>query len=162
MTDRAKAIIFDILGDSVAGATVLDLFAGSGSLGLEALSRGAREVTFVENGPWALRTIRENLKRLGLEKKAILLRRNAFRAMGALEGEGKTFSLVFLDPPYNKGLVKKALLRLDQSDIVAPLTQVILHRSRQEKLPAGLAGLELLRERQVGQACLSFLSGRKY
>lgn len=161
MTDRAKAIIFDTLGDSVAGATVLDLFSGSGSLGLEALSRGAQEATFVEHGPWALGSLRENLRRLGMEKRACLLSRDVFRALRAFEQQGRTFALIFLDPPYNKGLVKKILLRLDQSDIVTPLTQLILHRSRQEKLPDDLEGLGLLREKQVGQACLSFFTRRK-
>ena len=162
MTDRAKETIFNILGESVVGATVLDLFAGCGSLGLEALSRGAREVTFVEKGPWAVKTISLNLKRLGLEKKALLLRQDVFPTLRTFGRERRTFSLVFLDPPYNKGLVKKILLRLDQSDIVSPLTQLTLHRSRQEKLPANLERLGVLREKQVGQACLSFLFRRKY
>jgi len=143
------------------GAAVLDLFAGSGGLGLEALSRSAREVTFVEKGPWALRSIRENLRRLGVEGKARLLHRDVFRALRTLEREGQTFGLIFLDPPYNKGVVKKILLLLDQSDIVTPLTQLILHRSRQEKLPDNLEKLELFREKQVGQACLSFFTRRK-
>ena len=161
MTDRAKETLFNILGELVMGASVLDLFAGSGSLGVEALSRGALEVTFVEKAPWALKTIRENLKRLELEEKALILPGDVLRALESFERKGKTFSLVFLDPPYNKGLVKKILLRLDQSDIVTPLTQLIVHRSRQEKLPDHLERLQLLRERQIGQACLSFLSRRQ-
>lgn len=160
MTDRAKETIFNILGESVVQASVLDLFAGSGSLGLEALSRGASDVTFVDKGPWALRSIRENLKRLGLQKKAFLSGRGVFPALKIFEREGRKFSLVFLDPPYNKGLVKKILLRLDPSDIVTPLTQLVLHRSRQEKLPEDLEKLHLLREKQMGQSCLSFLSRR--
>jgi len=159
MTDRNKEIIFGILGESVTGARVLDLFAGSGSLGLEALSRGAAHVTFVENGNWAHKPLRENLRNLGLEKKGELVRQNVFRCLKALQRKGEVFTLIFLDPPYNQGLVKKILNLLDRSDIVTPLTQLIVHRSRQEKLPEALQRLKVLREKQIGQACLSFLSG---
>ena len=161
MTDRAKETIFNILGDRVPGAHVLDLFAGSGSMGIEALSRGADSVTFVENGPWAMKSLRSNLDQLGLKNKSRIIRKNAFRAFNELEQKGEIFSLIFLDPPYNKGLVKKLLNRLDRSDIVSPLTQLLLHHSRQEKLPEPLENFVLLREKRLGQACLSFLSRRK-
>lgn len=158
MTDRAKEMIFDILGTSVADGSVLDLFAGSGSLGLEALSRGAEEVVFVEKAPWGLKSIRENLFQLGLKDKAAVIVSDALLACRRLEKKGKTFTQIFLDPPYNKGLVKKMLICLDRSAIVTPLTQIIVHHSRQEKLPEKLENLVLLREKKVGQACLSFLS----
>ena len=160
MMDRAKEMIFNILGESVVDARVLDLFAGSGSLGLEALSRGAVEATFVEKGPWAQKVIRENLEKLGLRGKACLLRKDVFSAICSLERKGETFTLIFLDPPYNQGLAKKILNRLDRSDIVTPLTQLILHHSRQEKLPELLESLKVLRDKRIGQACLSFLSKR--
>ena len=161
MTDRAKEVIFDILGETIVGTQVLDLFAGSGSLGLEALSRGAGHVTFVESGSWAKKSIWENLKNLGLEERALFLNQDIFRSLPMLQKRGKTFTLIFLDPPYNQGLVKKTLNLLDRSDIVTPLTQLIVHRSRQEKLPETLQRLKVLREKQIGQACLSFLSRRE-
>ncbi len=160
MTDRAKETIFNILGETVSGGMVLDLFSGSGSLGLEALSRGASHVTFVEKGPWARKSILENLKQLHLEKKATFLEWDVFRALRTLDKKGKTFTLIFADPPYNQGLVKKILNQLDHSDIFTSLTQLVLHRSRQEKLPDSLENLRVLREKQIGQACLSFLSRR--
>ena len=159
MTDRAKEVIFGILGETVAGAQVLDLFAGSGSMGLEALSRGANHVTFVEKGDWAQKPLKKNLTSLGLEKKATLFNEDVFRCLRKLQKRGETFTLIFLDPPYNEGLVQKALNELVHSDIVTPLTQLIVHRSRQEKLPETLQRLKVLREKQIGQACLSFLSG---
>ena len=161
MTDRAKEMIFNILGQTVQGTTVLDLFAGSGSLGLEALSRGAKEVVFVENGTWAVKTIYQNLERLRLNKNASVMTQDVFKALKRLEREEKKFALIFLDPPYNQGVVKKILIQLECSDIVTPLTQIVLHHSRQEKLPETLERLEVLREKRFGQACLSFLSGRK-
>lgn len=161
MMDRARETIFNILGESVAGAKILDLFAGSGSLGLEALSRGASHVIFVEKGPWARKSIRENLKRLNLEKKAGVISQDVFRAIRGLERKGETFDFIFLDPPYNQGLVKKILNQLDRSVIVTSLTQLVLHRSRQEKLPESLENLTIFREKRIGQACLSFLSRRR-
>jgi len=161
MTDRAKETIFNILGETVEGARVLDLFAGSGSLGLEALSRGAIHVTFVEKGLWAQKSIQVNLRRLHLQKNAQLLRQSVFQALKSLQRRHETFSLIFLDPPYNKGLVKKILNLLDRSAIVTPLTQLVVHRSRQEKLPETFERLRVMREKPIGQACLSFLSGEK-
>jgi 16S rRNA (guanine(966)-N(2))-methyltransferase RsmD len=158
MSDRMRETLFNILGSEVQGARVLDLFAGSGSLGLEALSRGASEVTFVEGGIWAQKTLSKNLGDLGLESRGRLLGQEVFSALRQVSQKGEKFSLIFLDPPYNKGLVKKLLIHLDHSDILAPFTQVIVHRSRQEKLPEPLERLKVLREKEIGQACLSFLS----
>jgi 16S rRNA (guanine(966)-N(2))-methyltransferase RsmD len=161
MMDRVKETIFNILGESVSGANVLDLFAGSGSLGIEALSRGANRATFVEQGPWALKSLGQNLEQLDLTNRATVVRQDVFRALRTLERKRDTFSIIFLDPPYNQGLVKKILNRLGHSAIVTPLTQLILHRSRQEKLPETLESLELFREKPIGQACLSFLSMKR-
>lgn len=161
MMDRIKETIFNILGETVRGARVLDLFAGSGSLGMEALSRGAREVTFVEKNSWGLRCIRENLKALGLEGRARLFAQDTSRALRRLEKSRETFELIFLDPPYNQGLVKKLLNQLDQSDILTRFSKLVVHHSRQEKLPEDLERLEVLREKRFGQACLSFLSERE-
>ena len=161
MMDRVREMVFNILGDFVKDASILDVFAGCGSIGLEALSRGADEVTFVENGPWALKTLHQNLERLELKDRAVVLTIDVEKALKRLQHQHKNFSIIFLDPPYNQGLVKKILLHLDQSDIVTPLTQIILHHSRQEKLPESLEKLQVLREKRIGQACLSFLSGGK-
>lgn len=161
MTDRGKEMIFNILGDTVVGIKVLDLFAGSGSLGIEALSRGARGVTLVENGPWSRKSLVGNLEKLGLRDKTRIIFKDIFRALGGLEKEGENFTLIFLDPPYNQGLVKKILNRLERSAIVTPLTQIVLHHSRQEKLPEPLKSFVVIRQTRLGQACLSFLSRRE-
>lgn len=161
MTDKNRETIFNVLGETVAGAEVLDLFAGSGSMGLEALSRGAAEIVFVEDSLAAQKTILENVKRLGLGGKIRLLALDALDAVKILEKHGKKFTLIFLDPPYCQGLVKKVLNALDRSVIVPPHSQLIVHRARQEELPEGLQSIQLLREKKIGQACLSFLSGKE-
>jgi 16S rRNA (guanine966-N2)-methyltransferase len=104
-SDRVREAIFNLLinahGNPVAGARVLDLFAGTGALGLEALSRGAGEVTFVDDGPKALALIRANIAKMRAEGETRLLRQDALR-LGPNPGAG--YGLVFLDPPYGKGL----------------------------------------------------------
>ena len=108
-SDRVREALFNILinahGDPVTGARVLDLFAGTGALALEALSRGAAEAVLVDDGAKAGRLIAENITKCGAEARARVLRRDATR-LGAADG---AFDLVFLDPPYGKGLGARAL-----------------------------------------------------
>jgi 16S rRNA (guanine966-N2)-methyltransferase len=110
-SDRLRETVFNILahgyGDAVAGARVLDLFAGTGAMGLEALSRGAAFALFVDNGAAARGLIRENVEALGLGGQSRLFRRDATR-MGPA-GPNEPFSLVFCDPPYGQGLAERAL-----------------------------------------------------
>lgn len=156
MTDRSKETIFNILGSLVNGKRVLDLYAGSGSLGLEALSRGALEVTFVDRADWATRVIRKNLDLLNLTRKAEILEGDVLRMIARLERKAQTFSLIFVDPPFQQGMVKKTLIKLDQSAIVAPFAQVVVGHTRHEELPESLGTLKLTRTKKIGQACLSF------
>ena len=157
MTDRAKETVFNILAGLVQGKHVLDLYAGSGSLGLEALSRGAFDVAFVDRADWAVRTIRKNLAVLELAKPTRILEGDVLRMIKRLEKEGEMFSLIFVDPPYNQGLVKKTLLALDQSAILTPFAQIVVGHSKQEPLPESFATLELTRTKKIGQGCISFL-----
>ena len=120
VTDRTKETIFNVLGMLCESVTVLDLFAGSGSLGIEALSRGAKEVWFVDSAQAATSCIARNLKTLMLESSAHILQMPVFEALKRLENQGEKFNLIFMDPPYNKGLIKKVLHRIDHSDIVTP------------------------------------------
>lgn len=157
MTDRAKETVFNILAGLVQGKHILDLYSGSGSLGLEALSRGALDVTFVDRAEVAVKIIQKNLTELGLTKKARVIQGDVGRVIKKLEKERVMFSLIFVDPPYNQGLVKKTLIELDRSDIVTPFAQIVVGHSRQEELPDSLQALELTRTKRIGQACLSFL-----
>jgi 16S rRNA (guanine(966)-N(2))-methyltransferase RsmD len=156
MTDRSKETLFNILGGLVDGKHVLDLYAGSGSLGLEALSRGASDVTFVDRADWAVRVIRQNLEELKLEDAAEVMEGDALRAIDRLQKRGRKYSLIFVDPPFNKGLVKKTLLKLGQSDIVAPFAQIVVGHNRLEPLPESFQSFNLTRTKKIGQNCLSF------
>jgi len=157
MTDRTKETLFNIVGSFVFGKHVLDLYAGSGSLGLEALSRGAISATFVDQAPWAQKVIEKNLASLGISNQGTILMRDISSAVKKLEKTGQGFSLIFVDPPFMKGLVKKTLMRLDASDIVLPFAQVVVGHMWREELPnAELKNLKWVRTKRIGQACLSF------
>jgi len=138
-TDRVREALFShLLGghysDPVTGARVLDLFAGTGALGLEALSRGADAVVFVDDGRKAGQLIRENIEKCGAAGETRLIRRDATR-LGACEGA--PFDLVFLDPPYGKGLGEKALAAALKGGWIAPGALVVWEESTAPTLPGG-------------------------
>ena len=158
MTDRTKETLFNIVGSFVFGKHILDLYAGSGSIGLEALSRGALSATFVDRAPWAKSSILKNLAALGLEREGLLLSMDVLAGIRKLDRTGRAFSLVFVDPPFDKGLVRKTLLKLDASEIVQPFGQVVVGHSNREAIPhEELTKLKLVRTKKIGQASLSFL-----
>jgi len=156
--DRVKEAIFDILFD-VAGARVVDLFAGTGSMGIEALSRGAASAVFVEEWQPAARAIRDNLGRCGFAERARVVRADVARALGALSRRGESFDLAFVDPPYLEGLVNPTLRRLASSGILEDgATVVVEHHPREPVSPP--EGLVLTDSRKYGQTCVSFLRKR--
>ncbi len=157
MTDRTKETLFNIVGSFVFGKHVLDLYAGSGSLGLESLSRGAISATFVDQAPWAKKVIEKNLANLGISSQGRILMMDMLPAVRKLEKTEQGFSLIFVDPPFMKGMVKKTLMRLDASDIVLPFAQVVVGHMWREELPnAELKNLKWIRTKRIGQTCLSF------
>jgi 16S rRNA (guanine966-N2)-methyltransferase len=115
-TDRIKETLFNILMPEIPGCHFLDLFAGSGGIGIEALSRGASSCCFVDNSRKAVNVIRGNLMFTKLDRSATVLQMDAVSAAGALSG---SFDVIFMDPPYGRGLEKDVLARLRTSDCIA-------------------------------------------
>ena len=129
-TERARAGLFDWLGTCVAGARVLDLFAGSGALGIEALSRGALEVVFVERARGALRALSRNCRELGLEEQARVLAASAPEALSQLRAEASRFDLVLADPPYQEEDLWEGVAGSPQlPGLLAPGSVLVLERS---------------------------------
>jgi 16S rRNA (guanine(966)-N(2))-methyltransferase RsmD len=155
---RLKKSLFDILAPRLPGARVLDLFAGAGALGLEALSRGAAQVTFVERNRAAADTIRKNLERLGLDQEAELLRRETTAAIGFLASREQTFDIIFLDPPYRSDLHAPLLQRIGAGSLVSPGGLVIMEHHHKTALADHYGGLTKVREVRAGESCLSFYS----
>jgi len=153
---RLKKSLFDILAPVLPGSRVLDLFAGAGGLGLEALSRGAAHVTFVERDRGAADTIRKNLERLGLSEKAELLRREARSAIGLLAERQETFDIILLDPPYRSDQHASLLQRIGAASVVKLEGVVILEHHHKTSLADSYAGLTKVREVRAGESSLSF------
>jgi 16S rRNA (guanine966-N2)-methyltransferase len=154
ISDRVKESLFNILGAQVDGARVLDLFAGTGSVGIEALSRHAAEAVFVEINPKAVATIRDNLSRTRLQESARVVRADVFKY---LSGEPTPFDLIYVAPPQYQGLGSKALLALDAKPGWLGLAgQVVLQIFPKELEVLPLANLWLARQRQYGSSLLCF------
>lgn len=159
--DKARQAVFNILehaawAPSLAGARVLDLFAGSGALGLEALSRGAAFCIFVETDPEARGVIRDNVEALGLFGKARIHRRDATDLGAMPAADGPPYSLVFLDPPYAKGLGEQALAGLVAGGWLTPQALIVFERGSDEPDPVA-PGYEALDVRDYGAARVHFL-----
>jgi len=160
-SDRVKESIFNILREKIEGGMVLDLFAGTGNLGIEALSRGAKKVIFVEKGRHALGLIQRNLAQFGLEGRSEVIPTDANRAIGILKQRGKTFDLIFMDPPYEKGLIEETLTKLNSHQIYHRDSILVIEHHRRELLPPIINRWNLIRQRQMGDTVISFLTPRE-
>jgi 16S rRNA (guanine966-N2)-methyltransferase len=128
-TDRIKETLFNMIQYDVPNATFLDLFSGSGAIGIEALSRGAEHAYFVEKNKEAIRCIETNLKKCKLEEDATVMAVDYMNALKQLEREKVTFDLVFMDPPYNHEFEKAVLIFLAKSDLIDKDSTVIVEAS---------------------------------
>ena len=156
-SDRVREAVFNILGARVTDTTVLDLFAGTGALGIEAVSRGARSVVCIDSGQAAIGTIQKNLRHLNLEKEIKVIKWDIARNLNCLQTPAPVYDLVFMDPPYERGLVKKALENLHRSQSVRRGASLVVEHSRREALPPDLTFLELADQRKYGKTLVSFL-----
>lgn len=157
--DKVRESIFNILGEVVLDAQVLDLFAGSGSMGFEALSRGARHATFVENHKSALDSIRKNASNLKLVDNFTIIPQGVNEALSFIKKSGPTFNLIFVDPPYDKGYIRKTLSHIIEFDILRAFGWIVLEHSKDEK-PEEAGEYRIVKERRFGQTLLTFLFRR--
>lgn len=153
--DRVREAIFNILGD-ISGKSVLDLFAGSGAFGLEALSRGAAHATFVENNSRCLMTIEENIESLNIpDSRYAVLRGSVFAVMPRLEKDGNRYDIIFLDPPYHKDMAKNCLININYYDILSELGLVVAEHFKREPLETGYDTMEMVTERNYGDTLVT-------
>lgn len=163
--DHVRQALFNLLGTHVQGARVLDLFSGSGALGIEALSRGAAEVTFVDRSFFCIQAIEANLQTLSVAPSRFnLIRAQALTAIRRLAREEATFDLALLDPPYGHGLVRKSLNALLQYAILSAAGLVVAEHDKRDSLPPQLEGkngrLILKRRQRYGDTVLTFYGVR--
>jgi 16S rRNA (guanine(966)-N(2))-methyltransferase RsmD len=156
-----KESIFNILRGEIEGNRVLDLFAGTGNLGIEALSRGAEKAIFVEKRRQTIRLIQRNLAQFGLEDRSEILPMDADRAIGILEQRGESFDLILMDPPYEKGLIQKTLRKLNSHPIYCGDSILVIEHHRREPLPLTVEGWDLIRQQRIGDTLISFVTPQK-
>lgn len=125
-TDRIKETLFNILQPEISGCVFLDLFSGSGAIGIEALSRGAKEAVFAEQNKKAVDCIRENLAFTKLADRAVVMESDVLTALFRLENKGKVMDIIFMDPPYGQGLEGKVLEYLADSCLADEYTKIIV------------------------------------
>ena len=155
-SDRVREALFSILHDRLQNALVLDLFAGTGVLGLEALSRGAHHAVFVDQSTESIELIRQNLLHCFPQPAATILgadlnRHSSFSRLRSCLTERTTFDLIFLDPPYEKKLAMLTLIMIEKADILAPEARVIAEERWHEQLPRVIGRLHLETSRRYGE-----------
>lgn len=177
--NKVRKALFDTLG-SVEGLSFLDLFAGSGAVGLEALSYGAKGVVFVENDPVCVKALEANIAHLvpfpgdtasicpgryqrtgPISDNIYILPLDVFRGINKLWQKGSRFNIIFLDPPYGGGSAKKTLQTLEAYDILSPAAFVIVQHFKKDCLPDKPGAVELYKKTRYGDTVLSFYSKKK-
>lgn len=156
MRDFVRAALFNIISELVPNARFLDLFCGTGSVGLEALSRGARECVFVDSSPAACAIARRNLEALGFLSRAQVIQEDYLAGIDRLSRRGRKFELVFVGPPYGKGLAAGALSRLGVGDVLAEGGLVVTEVYKKEELSPTYGVISRVDSRTYGDNTLHF------
>ena len=162
--DRVKESFFNKVGQTLEGETFLDLFAGTGSMGIEALSRGAEKVVFVEKNHQAQNLIYSNLERCHLgpdgvdsqDKNWVLLKHDALHALKVLDERGYSFDIVYVDPPFADDVYADCLLALSRSRLLMEASLVVVEHHSQKVLEKKYDKLAFQVERRLGDSCLSY------
>lgn len=153
-TDRVKESLFGILGVRVVEAAVLDLFAGTGNLGLEALSRGAVSAVFVDQSMQSIQVIKDNAVHTKLQGRAKIVKSEALSALQKFAQQGGRFDIVFCDPPYRKGLAQKVLQAAAGLKTVNPGGLVVIEQAKDEPLIDGGGSFRLVRSERYGETVI--------
>lgn len=148
--DKIKQSVFDQLGQSFYGGRALDLFAGSGNIGLEALSRGIDHVVFVDSAKIAIQTIQENVKAFNVQQQCTILHMNYESALNLLAEQHQTFDLIYIDPPYLHQQMNKILMFLDQHGMVALGGRVVCESLKEDIFQSEYGTLQKIKDTTMG------------
>jgi len=154
-SNKAREALFEILKAKIEGSSFLDLYCGSGAIGIEALSRGAKSVTFSDNNPNCIKILKKNLAQLDILNQSIV---NIYHkdALKALEAHGEPFDVIFLDPPYYKDIAKNTLMAISNYDILARNTLIVIEIYKKDILPEEIGNLKKFRTSTYGDTKLEF------
>ncbi|MBD0380402.1 16S rRNA (guanine(966)-N(2))-methyltransferase RsmD [Paenibacillus sedimenti] len=154
-TDKVKEAIFSMIGPYFDGGQVLDLFAGTGGLGIEALSRGMKKAVFIDIEKKSIDTIQHNLRAAGLVEQAEIYRNDAARALKALAKRGEKFELVFLDPPYKMKVTAELITAMEEQGLLDEQVVIVVEHDAQDVLIEAIGGLEQQRRAEYGDTAVT-------
>ncbi len=157
-SDKVRESIFNILSSRIEDAVVLDLFAGTGALGIESVSRGAATVVCIDNSPAAVRAIQNNLNAFSLGSIVKIIPWDISRNLNCIRSPQPHYDLVFMDPPYGRGLIEKTLRNLHGSQSVKPDATLVVEHSSRESIPKDLPFVSITAQRKYGKTLVSFLT----
>lgn len=156
--DRLRESIFNILSFMIRGTVVLDLFAGTGAFGIEALSRGAEYVVFIDRYQHAISAIEKNIRSCGINNKTKTIKWDIIKNLNCIKSPQLLFNLVFMDPPYNKNMIGRTLCNLHLSNCLEKKAFIVVEHSLLEPIPENLLEFELVDQRKYGKTLVSFLN----
>jgi len=154
--DYLRESVFNILAGTLEDSNVLDLFAGTGSLGIEALSRGAASAFFIDKNPLAIRALVRNISACALQARCTIVRKDILKGLRFLKPMEQRFDLVFMDPPYNQGFVGRTLNLLGSAECMADEASVVIEHSLHESLPEKVAHFRQIEQRHYRKTLVSF------
>ncbi|MBN1930315.1 MAG: 16S rRNA (guanine(966)-N(2))-methyltransferase RsmD [Desulfobacterales bacterium] len=161
-SDRLRETIFNILSFRIQEAIVLDLFAGTGALGIEALSRGAKFAVFIDNYKESLHVIAKNLRLCELDnKKTQIIKWNIIKNLDCIKSIQPAFDLVLMDPPYGRNLIEGVLMHLHHSDCLKKGSWIVVEHNLSEPIPQTLFEFEMKDQRKYGKSLVSFLTYKR-
>lgn len=158
-SDKVREAVFNILPRDFPFRTILDLFAGTGAMGIEALSRGAEEATFVDSDAAAVSVIRKNLELCNAQGR--VMKRDALSVLKEFARKGERFDLIIIDPPYSSELAVEALKAIDQGGTLSPGGMIVAEAAKRAPIEADLPGLESIDERRYGDTMVYFFKRRE-
>ena len=154
-SDRVKEALFNILMWDIAGSRFLDLFAGTGGIGIEALSRNAEEVVFVDFDRNAVKILKNNLEIIDENENFEILNNDAFRAIDILSSQGKIFDIIFLDPPYGMKDTFELIENIFDREIIANYGKIIVEHDKRKEMPENIRGLIRSKQKKYGNTMLT-------
>jgi 16S rRNA (guanine966-N2)-methyltransferase len=160
-SDKVKGSLFNILGDSVIDSAFLDLFGGTGGIGIEALSRGAEHVVFIDTDIKSIKVLKGNLEHLNIIDNVEVLNTDYSTGISKLYNNNKKFDIIFIDPPYSVGLAQNALVEIDKHPILAQSGLIIVEHGSKDEMPSSQGKLYMYRSKQYGNTTLSFYALNK-
>ncbi len=155
-SDMVKESLFNILGDAVIDSRFLDLFGGTGGVGIEALSRGAEHAVFIDASTKSIKVLKENLNNLGIKEEAEVFNTEYSTAINKLDKYNKKFDIIFIDPPYGIGIAESALELIEKSAVLSQSGLIIVEHDSKHNMPEGIGKQYKYRTKQYGNTALSF------